>query len=281
MTAADTANLRVTFTAPSNGTVLVRAKCQTTGMTATQPQILLGVLDGSTVKVRMAPTAQPSNLTLNASNATGQEAIGLVTGLTAGNSYTWDLAYGVEVVGGTNAVIKYGGPNDASGADAWGSISLEIWSTTNLLAGIMYDPSTAASLSTSLAAMTAMDTTNLRNTFTAPASGNVFWRIRTLITGSASAPLPSVLLGIKESSTVVARQAPEIFAMATSTTLPFWVLEASGVISGVSAGSHSYDASYAVQLVGGSTNFKIKYGGPNNTTANDAWGGILFDIWTA
>ena len=50
MTALDTTNLRLTFTAPANGAVLVRLVGTLHGAT-TFPQILLGVLDGSTVKV--------------------------------------------------------------------------------------------------------------------------------------------------------------------------------------------------------------------------------------
>jgi hypothetical protein len=45
MTALDTTNLRVTFVAPPNGSVMVRLKGLTTGA-VTYPRILLGVLDG-------------------------------------------------------------------------------------------------------------------------------------------------------------------------------------------------------------------------------------------
>src|SRR5437660_5578156 len=174
MTALDTANLRVTFTAPANGNVLVRIKGQVTGATTT-PRILLGVLDGATVRGRMSPIAGTVG---TATQVIGQEATYLITGLTPGNSYTWDAAYAVQVlVASTN--LKYGGPNDNSGADAFGAVNFEVWETVNLLAGTFYDPAVAVTKSTtSLLAMTAMDTANLRLTFTAPASGKVLWRVR-------------------------------------------------------------------------------------------------------
>lgn len=48
-----------------------------------------------------------------------------------------------------------------------------------LLASKQYDPAAAASIVTTAAAvMTALDTTNLRNTFTVPANGRVLVRQR-------------------------------------------------------------------------------------------------------
>ncbi len=157
MTALDTTNLRLTFTAPASGTVMVRLRCAVTGAT-TEPRIHLGVLDGATVRLRMTPMGQ--RIAGTATELVSQEAIGLVTGLTPGNSYTWDAAYGVDIVlASTN--IKYGGPDDASGADAFGAFVFEVWDTTNLLAGTLYDPTSSVSKSmTTLIAMTAIDTTN-------------------------------------------------------------------------------------------------------------------------
>jgi hypothetical protein len=51
MTALDTTNLRLTFGVPVTGKVLVRLQGTLHGAT-TYPQILLGVLEGSTVKGR-------------------------------------------------------------------------------------------------------------------------------------------------------------------------------------------------------------------------------------
>src|SRR5437867_3954808 len=90
MTVADTANLRVTFTAPSNGIVLVRLAANTTG-SSTPPRIFLGVLDGATVRGRGLPIGSSPNIT--STDLMGQEAVFLVTGLTPSTSYTWDAAY--------------------------------------------------------------------------------------------------------------------------------------------------------------------------------------------
>lgn len=281
MTALDTTNLRLTFTAPASGNVAVRARVPTTGYTAA-PSFLLGVLESTTVVLRMVPTGNfTTGLALNANNTESCELYGIVTGVAAG-SHTWDLAYGVEVVA-SGGVLKWGGPNDGSGADAWGAATFEIWDPgSSLLAAKVYDPSSAASIATTLNPMTAFDTANLRLTFTAPASGNVFWRIRTLLTAASTAPLPSSLLGILEGAAVVARQAPcQTIAGASSTTFADYVLDASGIITGVSAGSHNYDAARAIQLIGGSANYRWKYGGPNDTTVNNAWGGFLFELWAA
>lgn len=276
MTAFDTTNLRATFTVPTNGIVMVRIRAGHTG-TTTFPRILLGVLEGATVRFRMSPMGQYSG-TAVANSIIAAEAIGLVTGLTPGASLTWDAAYGVEIVQASNN-IKYGGPNDAVGADAFGGLVFEVWETFNLLAGKLYDPSSAASIVTTAArAMGAMDTTNLRLTFNAPPSGKVHWRIRAFQHGNTS--YPQVLLGVMEGASVLARVAPIMGTpmLATAGCLCF---EASGVISGLTPGSsHTYDAASAVQ-VGAGAGGAIKHGGPNNTTSDDAFGGTAFELWAA
>lgn len=146
-----------------------------------------------------------------------------------------------------------------------------------LLASACYDPSTAATAATSsLLALTALDTTNLRLTFTAPASGNVLVRIRVPVAGNATSPM--LLFGVLEGSTVIARQAPMSGAGASATSTRN-TLESSFVVTGVSAGSHTWDAAYAVQVV--QTSSALKWGGPNNTTTDDAWGGAVFEVWEA
>jgi hypothetical protein len=275
MTALDTTNLRVTFTAPANGTVFVRLKGQTHGAT-TFPRLLLGVLDGATVRGRGTPMG-----TVWAALATqqvAQETGFLVTGLTPGNSYTWDAAYGVEVLNASSG-LKYGGPDNATTNDAFGSFQFEVWSTANLLTGVFYDPAAAVTQSmTSLLAMTAMDTTNLRLTFTAPASGAVMWRLHAQSHGNQSSG--QALLGILEGATVVART-PGVLAGAETTLVTTALgLEATGVITGLSAGSHTFDAAYGVEVVAGAGG-GIKYGGPDDATADNAFGGIAFEIWAA
>lgn len=128
LTAIDTVNLRNTFTVPSNGSVLVRMQGVLHGAT-TYPQILLGVLEGSTVRGRVAP----AGLIQGAAAATTflpVEAMFVVTGLTPGVSLTWDAAYGVETVV-TSTGLKYGGPNTATTAnDAFGAFVFECWTTS-------------------------------------------------------------------------------------------------------------------------------------------------------
>lgn len=274
MTAIDTTNLRLTFTAPANGAVLVRLQGLVHGAT-TFPQLLLGVLDGATVKGRVAPWG--NNTDSLATTRLPLEACFIVSGLTPGNSFTWDAAYGVEtLVAATN--LKYGGPNDTTTDNAFGGFAFEVWETVNLLSSVLYDPATAATaVTTSLLAMTAFDTTNARITFTAPASGKVFWVVRANQEGSTT--IGSPLLGILEASTVVARQYPRSDRTGTGLATTHIMREACGVISGLSAGSHTYDAAYGVEVVAGAGGFK--WGGPNNATADDAFGALQFEIWRA
>lgn len=274
MTAFDTTNLRLTFTAPANGKVLVRARVSLQGAT-TFPTILLGVLDSSTVKVRQSPAAGMPGTSLATTNV-AQELCAVVTGLSGGTSYTWDLAYAVQVVLASTAV-KVGGPNNTSANDAYGGIIFEVWTLNNNLGAIMYDPSSAVTSKacTAAAAMTAFDTSNLRITFTAPASGNVLWRIQAPISGATT--YGQVLLGILESTTVKAR-VPGIGGLrTTATAASHLALNGSGVITGLTGGSsYSYDAAWGVET--GVTSCNFKYGGPNNNSGANAWGGFLFTI---
>ena len=146
-----------------------------------------------------------------------------------------------------------------------------------LLAGTTYDPGTAVTKAcSSLLAMTAIDTTNLRLTFTVPANGAVLVRLRGMLAGNGTHP--EVLLGILESSTVVARQIPLRGRSATAVSAARVGIESTFVVSGLTPGaSLTWDAAYGVEDV--DTAACIKYGGPNNATTNDAWGGFEFSIW--
>lgn len=124
MTALDTTNLRVQFTPPASGIVLVRLRGVIHGSTSS-PQIFLGVLDGATVVRRMVPTLSLYNgASSSALNAV--EAVFVVTGLNSATTYTWDAAYGVETVASSSA-IKYGGPDDAVANNAFGPFVFEVW----------------------------------------------------------------------------------------------------------------------------------------------------------
>lgn len=119
MTAFDTTNARITFTAPSNGTVLCKIRVAQKGATS-NPNVLLGVLDGATVRGRQAAVCGRQG---GSNSLAGHETVSLITGLTGGNSYTFDAAYGCEFgVAATN--LGYGGPNNATANDAWGGAQL-------------------------------------------------------------------------------------------------------------------------------------------------------------
>jgi hypothetical protein len=127
MTAMDTTNLRLVFTVPANGRVLVRLAGGAIHGAATYPQILLGVLEGATVRGRVTPQVTINGTALATTMAT-PEALLIVTGLSAGASLTWDAAYGVETLVAATG-LKYGGPNGTTANDAFGGFAFEIWST--------------------------------------------------------------------------------------------------------------------------------------------------------
>jgi hypothetical protein len=275
MTAFDTTNLRLTFTAPANGIVMVRIRCTVDGAT-TFPSILLGILQSATVIARQAPVGAICG-TAVATTQVVQEALFTISGLTPGSEYTWDAAYGVELLL-SGATINYGGPNNTTGDNAWGGLQFEIWEAPTCLGSKLYDPSTAATKAcTSLLAMTAIDTTNLQITFNAPASGNVLVRMQAPIFGATT--YPQVLYGVLESATVIGRVCPMGGLKSTALATQMLPREGQFVVTGLTpAAQYIWDAAYAVQVVVASTG--IKYGGPNNTTTTDAFGGFLFEVWS-
>ncbi len=172
MTAFDTTNLRLSFAVPSNGAVLVRLRGCIEGAVSI-PKILLGVLEGSTVRGRVIAWGSIVGGSLATSRA-GLEALFVVPGLTPAANLTWDAAYGVETVVASTS-FRYGGPNDTTTDNANGGFAFEIYDALNLLGAVLYDPTTRVAKSgSSLLAMTAIDTTNLRLTFTAPRQA-MFW----------------------------------------------------------------------------------------------------------
>lgn len=126
MTAIDTTNLRINFTVPANGAVMVRLQGTLHGAT-TFPQILFGILEGSTVKARVSP-AGLMNGNLAATNFLTVENTFVVPNLTPAAALTWDAAYGVETLVASTG-LKYGGPNDTTANNAFGAFIFEIWST--------------------------------------------------------------------------------------------------------------------------------------------------------
>jgi hypothetical protein len=147
----------------------------------------------------------------------------------------------------------------------------------NLLGAALYDPAGAVSkVTTSLLAMTALDTTNLRIAFTVPAHGFVKVKMSCVHHGSTTSP--QVLLGILEGSTVRARVSPNVNLLQTAIATSQICLSCDFTIGGLSAGAVNWDAAYGVEIVA-SANGAIKYGGPNNTTTNDAFGAFVFEVW--
>lgn len=146
----------------------------------------------------------------------------------------------------------------------------------NLLAAKLYDPTTAVSKATTAAlAMTAIDTTNLRLPITVPAHGMVRFRLAAVLHGATT--FPSILLGVMNGSTVLGRVAPIQSLGNTAVATALVNVEADFVVTGLTPGAMNVDAAYGVETLVASTG--LKYGGPNNTTANDAFGAFVFEAW--
>lgn len=281
MTAFDTTNLRLNFTVPANGVVGVRMRACTRGA-ASSAAVLLGILEGATVKARYGG---PQQRTTGASTANfgPAEAAFLVTGLTPAASLTWDAAYGVETAI-ANSAIQWGGPNNTTANDARGGFGFEIWETANLLGAVCYDPASAvtSAATTSAIAMTALDTTNLRVSFTTPSSGqgsaNVLVRCYAIVHGN-SAPV-SGFLGVLDGATVKARfPCGGLANIGTGVATDFQPWSASGIVPVSANTSYNWDLAYAVENV--QTSSAIKYGGPNDTTGDNAWGMAILEVWKA
>lgn len=146
----------------------------------------------------------------------------------------------------------------------------------NLLGAVLYDPAVAVSKATSsLLAMTAVDTSNLRLAITVPAHGKVFFRMRCQITGATT--VPTILLGVMNGATVLGRVTPLDFPGTMNAATQATDCLAEFVVTGLTPGAMNCDAAYAVQVVVASTN--IKYGGPNTNAGANAWGAFAFEAW--
>lgn len=143
----------------------------------------------------------------------------------------------------------------------------------------VYDPATAVNkVTTAALAMTALDTTNLRIVFTVPASGRVFVRLMGTVHGATT--FPTILLGVLEGATVIARVCPIGGLKTTAVATAMVTQEATFVIEGLTPSQQkTWDAAYGVETLVASTG--LKYGGPNNATANDAFGAFIFEVWEA
>lgn len=131
LTALDTTNLRLAFTVPAHGMVRVRMAGVVHGAT-TFPSLLLGVLEGATVRGRVCPDGGLKNTAVATAMVT-QVADFCVGGLTPG-PVTWDAAYGVET-GVAATGLKLGGPNNTTVNDAFGGFVFEVWDPAPAISG--------------------------------------------------------------------------------------------------------------------------------------------------
>ena len=152
----------------------------------------------------------------------------------------------------------------------------------NLLAGLLYDPSVAVGKATNaLLAMTAIDTSNCRLTFTAPRHGQVLVRLVVPLEIANGGAHPWVMLGVLDGSTIRGRVLASIGALNNSSTVAdSLILSASFIVSGLpSEGIVSLDAAYGIEIVSTSAATMLKFGGPDDAIEHTAWGGISFEVY--
>ena len=152
---------------------------------------------------------RPQDDTALATARVDQEITGVVA--VSGGSHTFDAAYGVEVAIGLHEhQVRRPEQHDRRTTPGERFSSRSGKPEMACLGAVNYDPSTAVTKSArdSATVMTAFDTTNLRITFTAPASGlvQVTDQVRSASPGGDA--LPAILLGVLEGSTVVFRASP-------------------------------------------------------------------------
>ncbi len=117
LTAMDTTNLRATFTAPASGNVIVKGFVGRLNPNNCNPH--LGVLDGSTTIGTCIQAAANASLK-------PAECVFKVTGLTPGNTYSYDLA--IATTNQTTAATFQYGFTTSNLADGTGPAIIEVWS---------------------------------------------------------------------------------------------------------------------------------------------------------
>lgn len=146
------------------------------------------------------------------------------------------------------------------------------------LGAVAYDPVAAVTKGTAASVMAAFDTTNARITFTVPSSGKVLIRIACPVHGATT--FSTYLFGILEGSSVIVRSCPNGGLKTTAVATAMVMQESTFVISGLTpGGSKTYDAAWGCETFVASS--LLKYGGPNDTTANNAFGALIFEVWEA
>jgi hypothetical protein len=89
--------------------------------------------------------------------------------------------------------------------------------------------------------------------------------------------IAQLFLGCLEGTTLRGRAAPSPMILGTAIAAALVKLEVSFTITGLTPGAVNWDAAYGVETVANAGG--IKYGGPNNTSGNDAFGGFNFEVW--
>jgi hypothetical protein len=146
----------------------------------------------------------------------------------------------------------------------------------NLLGAVLYDPSSAATKGSAASVLAAFDTTNARIAFVVPPSGMVRVVIQCTVHGAAT--FSQYLLGCLEGSTVRGRVMPVGSQNGTALATTMMSQAVDYVVTGLTPGaSVNWDAAWGCETF--VANSLIKYGGPNNTTANDNFGALIFQIW--
>lgn len=146
------------------------------------------------------------------------------------------------------------------------------------LGAILYDPAVAVTKGTAASAMAAFDTTNARITFTVPARGRVLVRVCCVVHGATT--FSAFLLGVMNGATVVGRVSPIGGLKSTAIATAMVTQEATFVVSGLTpSASLTWDAAWGCETF--VTASLLKYGGPNDTTANNAFGALQFEVWEA
>lgn len=146
----------------------------------------------------------------------------------------------------------------------------------SLLGARLYDPAVAVTKDTSaLLAMTALDTTNLRLTVTVPSHGMLRVCLKGRVHGATT--FPAILLGVLSGSTVMGRISPRQYLGSTAVATSLVGVVADFIIPNLTPGPITLDAAYGVETLVAAT--ALKYGGPNDTTANNAFGAFMFEIY--
>lgn len=142
LAAFDTVNARIAFVVPPSGMVRVVIEVTLHGA-VTFSQIVLGCLEGATLRGRVVPMALLAGTAL-ATTMAKQRVDYVVSGLAPGAALTWDAAWGIETFVAAS-LIKYGGPNNATANDAFGALLFQIWDPAPI-----YTPTSATAPTTTV-----------------------------------------------------------------------------------------------------------------------------------